>query len=132
MAGFARLRNYAAAVQPLPVLAAAAALWQDEAHVEANRVRYRQKFDLAEAHLGGRLGFYRPDGGFFLWLTVPDGETAARRLWTEAALKVLPGAYLGRPDERGYNPGAGAIRVAMVHDLETTAAALRRIAATLD
>jgi N-succinyldiaminopimelate aminotransferase len=132
MAGFARLRSYAAAVQPLPVLAAAAALWQDEAHVEANRALYRQKFDLAEAHLGGRLGFYRPDGGFFLWLTVPDGEAAARRLWTEAALRVLPGAYLGRPDERGDNPGAGAIRVAMVHDLETTAAALRRIAATLD
>ena len=34
-------------------------------------------------------------------LTVGDGEAAARRLWTEAALKVLPGAYLGRPDGRG-------------------------------
>jgi N-succinyldiaminopimelate aminotransferase len=132
IAGFTRLRSYAAAVQPLPVLAAAAALWRDEAHVEANRALYRQKFDLAEQRLGGRLGFYRPDGGFFLWLTVPDGEAAARRLWTEAAIKVLPGAYLGRPDERGDNPGDGAIRVAMVHDLETTDAALRRIAATLD
>ncbi len=132
LAGCARLRSYAAAVQPLPVLAAAAALWRDEAHVEANRALYRQKYDLAEARLGGRLGFYRPDGGFFLWLSVPEGEAAARRLWTEAALKVLPGAYLGRPDEHGDNPGAGAIRVAMVHDLETTDAALRRIAATLD
>ena len=132
IAGFARLRSYAAAVQPLPVLAAAAALWRDEAHVEANRALYRRKFDLAERHLGNRLGFYRPDGGFFLWLTVPDGEDAARRLWTEAALKVLPGAYLGRPDARGDNPGDRAIRVAMVHDLETTDAALRRIAATLD
>jgi succinyldiaminopimelate transaminase len=132
MAGFARLRSYAAAVQPLPVLAAAAALWRDEAHVEANRALYRRKFDLAEERLGGRLGFYRPDGGFFLWLNVANGEAAARRLWTEAAIKVLPGAYLGRPDERGDNPGAGAIRVAMVHDLETTDAALRRIAATLD
>lgn len=132
LAGFARLRSYAAAVQPLPVAAASAALWRDEAHVEANRALYRQKFELAEERLGGRFGFYQPDGGFFLWLTVPDGEAAARRLWTEAALRVLPGAYLGRPDERGDNPGAGAIRVAMVHDLETTDAALRRIAATLD
>jgi N-succinyldiaminopimelate aminotransferase len=132
IAGFARLRSYAAAVQPLPVLAAAAALWRDEVHVEANRALYRRKFDLAEERLGGRLGFYRPDGGFFLWLTVPDGEAAARHLWTEAAIKVLPGAYLGRPDERGDNPGDGAIRVAMVHDLDTTDAALRRIAATLD
>ena len=132
MAGFARLRSYAAAVQPLPVAAAAAALWRDEAHVEANRALYRKKFDLAEQRLGGRLGFYRPDGGFFLWLTVADGEAVARRLWTEAAIKVLPGAYLGRPDERGDNPGDSAIRVAMVHDLETTDAALRRIAATVD
>jgi aspartate/methionine/tyrosine aminotransferase len=132
MAGFARLRSYAAAVQPLPVAAAAAALWRDEAHVEANRALYRKKFDLAEERLDGRLGFYRPDGGFFLWLTVADGEAAARRLWTEAAIKVLPGAYLGRPDEHGDNPGDGAIRVAMVHDLETTDTALRRIAATLD
>jgi S-DNA-T family DNA segregation ATPase FtsK/SpoIIIE len=41
-------------------------------------------------------------------------------------------AYLGRPDERGDNPGDRAIRVAMVHDLETTDIALRRIAETLD
>jgi aspartate/methionine/tyrosine aminotransferase len=132
IAGFARLRSYAAAVQPLPVLEATTALWRVEAHVEANRALYRRKFDLAEQRLGGRLGVYRPDGGFFLWLTVPDGEGAARRLWTDAALKVLPGAYLGRPDERGDNPGDRAIRVAMVHDLETTEIALRRIAETLD
>jgi aspartate/methionine/tyrosine aminotransferase len=132
IAGFARLRSYAAAVQPLPVLEAATALWRDEAHVEANRALYRKKFDLAEQRLGGRFGFYRPDGGFFLWLTVPDGEAATRRLWTDAALKVLPGAYLGRPDARGDNPGERAIRVAMVHDLETTDIALRRIAETLD
>jgi N-succinyldiaminopimelate aminotransferase len=67
-----------------------------------------------------------------LWLTVPDGEAATRRLWTEAALKVLPGAYLGRADEQGRNPGDHRIRVAMLHDLETSDAALRRIAETLD
>lgn len=130
--GFARLRSYAAAVQPLPVLAAASALWRDDTHVQANRELYRKKFDLAEERLAGRLGFYRPDGGFFLWLTVPDGEDAARRLWTEAALRILPGGYLGRPDERGHNPGDQAIRVAMVHDLKTTEEAIRRIAETLD
>lgn len=132
IAGFARLRSYGAAVQPLPVLEAASALWRDEAHVEDNRALYRQKFDLAEARLAGRFGFYRPDGGFFLWLTVGDGEAATRRLWSEAAVKVLPGAYLGRPDEQGRNPGDAAIRVAMVHDLATTEEALRRIAQTLE
>ena len=80
----------------------------------------------------GRFGYYRPDGGFFLWLTVGDGEAAARRLWAEAALKVLPGAYLGRPDRAGRNPGDSAIRVALVHDLATTEAALRRIGRNLE
>ncbi|MEM7025715.1 MAG: aminotransferase class I/II-fold pyridoxal phosphate-dependent enzyme [Pseudomonadota bacterium] len=132
IAGFGRLRNYAASVQPLPVLAAAAALWRDEAHVEANRALYRQKFDLAQEYLGGRLGFYRPDGGFFLWLTVEDGEQAARQLWTQSALKVIPGSYFAQADALGMTPGEDKIRVAMVHDLETTETALRRIAETLN
>ncbi|MCC2665342.1 MAG: aspartate aminotransferase, partial [Geminicoccaceae bacterium] len=60
-----------------------------------------------------------------------DGEAAARRLWAEAAIKVLPGGYLGRPDPAGVNPGAGAIRVALVHDLATTEAALADLVAVL-
>jgi N-succinyldiaminopimelate aminotransferase len=131
LAGFTRLRSYAAAVQPLPVLAAATALWQDEDHVVANRELYREKFDLTDDRLRRRFGYYRPDGGFFLWLEVGDGEAAARRLWAEAAIKVLPGGYIGRPDADGYNPGSGAIRVALVHDLTTTDAALADLVATL-
>ena len=124
LAAFARLRSYGAAVQPLPVVAAATALWRDEQHVEANRALYRAKFDLADHCLAGRFDYVRPDGGFFLWLDVGDGEAVTRRLWAESAIKVLPGAYLGRADASGHNPGAPAIRVAMVHDLETTEAAL--------
>jgi N-succinyldiaminopimelate aminotransferase len=86
---------------------------------------------LADERLAGRLGYYRPDGGFFLWLEVGDGEAAARRLWTDAAIKVLPGGYLGRPDAAGVNPGQGAIRVALVHDLATTEVALADLVATL-
>jgi N-succinyldiaminopimelate aminotransferase len=127
LAAFARLRSYGAAVQPLPILAAATALWQDEQHVIANRAMYQAKFDLAGRCLAGVFDYVRPDGGFFLWLDVGDGETVTRRLWAEAALKVLPGAYLGRPDAAGRNPGASAIRVALVHDLETTEAALSRL-----
>ena len=79
LARLLRLRAYASPVQPLPLLAAATALWQDEAHVEANRALYRAKFDLAQRRLGNRFGFYRPAGGFFLWLDVGDGEAACRR-----------------------------------------------------
>ena len=128
---FARLRSYGAAVQPLPLLAAATALWRDEEHVRDNRNRYRGKFDLADRYLAGRFDYTRPDGGFFLWLNVGDSEAITRKLWSEAALKVVPGAYLGYADQSGYNPGAHAIRVAMVHDLATTEQALERLVKTL-
>ena len=131
LAAFARLRSYGAAVQPLPILAAATALWQDEGHVSASRALYQAKFDLADRCLAGLFDYVRPDGGFFLWLDVGDGEAVTRRLWAEAAVKVLPGAYLGRPDATGRNPGAAAIRVALVHDLATTELALSRLVETL-
>lgn len=131
IARFRRLRSYAAATLPLPVLAASAALWRDETHVEENRALYRAKFGAAERILGNRLGVARPDGGFFLWLDVGDGEKAARTLWSEAAIRVLPGAYMARPGADGDNPGRTYIRVALVHDLATTEQALERIAACL-
>ncbi len=129
VAAFTRLRSYANAGTPLPVLAAAAALWDDDAHVEQNRALYRAKFDAAEAALGGRFGFYRPDGGFFLWLDVGDGEAAARRLWAEAGVRVLPGLYLTSGGDR--NVGRPYIRVALVHDAGAVGEACRRIARTL-
>ncbi|MBI1206657.1 MAG: aminotransferase class I/II-fold pyridoxal phosphate-dependent enzyme [Azospirillum sp.] len=128
---FARLRGYANAGTPLPVLAAAAALWRDDRHVEDNRRRYRLKFDAAEAALGGRFGFYRPDGGFFLWLEVGDGEAAARRLWADAGIRVLPGAYLARPGPDGTGPGDAYIRVALVHEPPVIALALGQLAQIL-
>jgi aspartate/methionine/tyrosine aminotransferase len=121
------LRTYAAAQVPLPIQAAAAALWNDEAHVVETRARYRAKIDAAERVLGSRHGFYRPQGGFFLWLEVGDSEEATRRLWREAAVKVLPGAYIGLPDADGFNPGADYIRVALVHDEAIVTEALTRL-----
>ena len=128
---FKRVRDYGGAPPPLPLLAAATALWGDEDHVEANRALYRQKFDMAAEALDGRLGFYRPGGGFYLWLDVGDGEAAALKLWREAALRVIPGVYLAHRDGNGRNPGAGYIRCALVHDVDTTARALDRLARTL-
>lgn len=127
IAKFQRLRAHAGAVQPLPVMAAATALWRDETHVEANRKMYRQKFDSAADIFGGRFGFIKPAGGFFLWLNVGDSETITRKLWAEAGVKVLPGAFLSRPDLSGTNPGDTYIRVALVHDFETTTTALNRM-----
>jgi aspartate/methionine/tyrosine aminotransferase len=126
-----RLRAYASPVQPLPLLAAATALWRDEVHVEANRALYRAKFDLAERRVSNRFGFYRPAGGFFLWLDVGDGEAACRRLWTEGGLRVLPGAYLSGGDSAA-SPGRPYIRVALVDEAATVDKALARLCAVLD
>lgn len=128
---FLRLRAYGAAVQPLPLMAAATALWNDEAHVEANRARYRRKIDLAERKIGNRFGFYRPPGGFFLWLEVGDGEAAAVRLWREGGVRALPGAYLAVPDARGHNPARAYLRLALVHEEALLERALERLVAVL-
>ena len=128
---FRRLRDYGGASVPLPILHAATALWRDEAHVEENRRLYRRKFDLAERTLSNRFGFYRPAGGFFLWLDVGDGERAARRLWTEAALRVLPGEYLTYGGSEAGDAGRPYVRVALVQDEATTAEALQRLGDTL-
>lgn len=128
---FGRLRSYGHAGMPLPVQAAAAALWDEDGHARENRELYRAKFAAAEAELGGRFGFYRPDGGMFLWLEVGDGERAARRLWTEGGIKVLPGGYLTRPEPDGTNTGDPFIRLALVHDAETVSRACARIAGLL-
>ena len=125
------LRSYAAAQIALPLQAAAAALWRDEDHVVQNRARYRAKLDVAERVLAGRFGCYRPEGGFFLWLDVGDGEAAARRLWREAAVRTLPGAYIGMADAAGHNPGAAYLRLALVHDEATVEEALTRLARVL-
>ena len=127
LAALLRLRAYASPVQPLPLLAAATALWGDEAHVAANRALYRAKFDLAQRRLGNRFGFYRPAGGFFLWLDVGDGEAAARRLWRDGGVRVLPGGYLSIGDAQGVNAGAPYIRVALVDEIGTVDRALGRL-----
>ncbi len=134
IAQYKHFRNYGGAASPLPVQAAAAAAWREESHVEENRRLYREKFDLAQNILGNRFGFYRPAGGFYLWLDVDDGEKAAEKLWREQGIRVLPGLYLGRDDpETGAagNPGRAFIRVALVNDLDSTAAAIERINACL-
>lgn len=127
IAAFKQVRDYGGAPPPGPLLEAAAALWQDESHVEENRALYRQKFDVADSILGDAHGYFRPGGGFYLWLDVGDGEEAALKLWREGGLRVIPGAYLAKDDKAGKNPGAPYIRCAMVHDPETTEMALRRL-----
>ncbi|GAA0550310.1 aspartate/methionine/tyrosine aminotransferase [Rhizomicrobium palustre] len=134
MTRFRALRNYAGPQVPAPLIAASVAAWSDEAHVGANRAMYQERFRLAEQCLGHLPGFFLPEGGFFLWLKVGDGEKTALKLWQKSGIRVLPGAYMGRemrPGDPTSNPGHAYIRVALVNDLSTINRALTKIAGQL-
>ncbi|GAB4387366.1 aminotransferase class I/II-fold pyridoxal phosphate-dependent enzyme [Albidovulum sp.] len=113
IARFRQLRAYGGAPVPLPIQQVSRIAWTDERHVEANRALYQEKYRIADRILAGIDGYQGPEGGFFLWLPVADGEAAALKLWRETGVRVLPGAYLAR-EVAGRNPGRGYIRVAMV------------------
>lgn len=108
-----QLRSFAGAPLPLPVQRVSERAWADEAHVAENLALYQDKFRITDEVFAGVQGFANPEGGFFLWLPVEDGEAAALKLWRETGVRVLPGAYLSR-EVGGDNPGKGYIRVALV------------------
>jgi aspartate/methionine/tyrosine aminotransferase len=121
-----QLRAFAGAPLPLPLQKVAEACWQDEAHVTASRAMYQEKFAAADRIFAGVQGYQPPGGGFFLWMPVDDGESAALRLWTKTGVRVLPGSYLSR-EVGGENPGKGYIRVALVAPAEETQRGLTQL-----
>ena len=121
-----QLRNYAGAPLPSPLQAAAAVVWDDEAHVVENRALYVEKYDIADRILGNVPGYASPEAGFFLWLPVENDESAAVKLWRETGVRVLPGGYLAQ-DYNGVNPGQGYIRAAMVAPKVETARGIELI-----
>jgi N-succinyldiaminopimelate aminotransferase len=127
----AQLINFGGVATPYPILAAATELWQDEEHVQGYRAKYVANFEAAQDALGSTFGEVRAEGGFFLWLDVGDGEAAAKALWEQAAIKVLPGGYMARADASGLKPGERYIRVALVLEPDEMAAALKRMAPVL-
>jgi aspartate/methionine/tyrosine aminotransferase len=113
IARFRQLRNYGGAPLPMPIQHVSTAAWADETHVQESRLLYQEKYRIADRIFDWVQGYKPPEGGFFLWMPVDDGEQAALKLWQKTGVRVLPGAYLGREVD-GHNPGAGYIRVAMV------------------
>jgi len=119
---FKKLRHYCAGQQPLPIQEVATALWNDDTHSEKNRELYEKKFKIAKEVFKKYKDFYLPDGGFYLWLKVGDGEKFTKLLWKEKKIKVMPGAYLSR-----LNNSKGYIRIALVSNIKETKTALEGI-----
>lgn len=131
---YAEIRNMCAPTVPGPVQHASAAVWNDEAHVEAAREQYRAKFAIADELLAGRYGYGRPEGGFCLWLDMSQYGGAGHAtvtLWKRMGVKVIPGAFLAMPGRDGTNPGANYVRFALVQDPATIREALERTISVL-
>ncbi|MEM1419862.1 MAG: aminotransferase class I/II-fold pyridoxal phosphate-dependent enzyme [Pseudomonadota bacterium] len=122
-----KLKAYGGAPCPLPVIHASEAAWRDETHVEENRALYTEKFALADAIFTNHSAYRSPEAGFFLWIPVRDGVSAARSLWRNKGIKVLPGAYISRTDAHGRDPGADYIRVALVAPMDQVEDGLTRL-----
>ncbi len=118
LAPFLLYRTYHGSAMSLVVQRASIAAWNDEAHVEANRVLYRAKFARITPMLERVLDVRLPDASFYLWAGVPaacrgDEIEYARGLLAQYNVNVLPGRLLAR-EANGRNPGAGRIRMALV------------------
>ena len=124
---FLTYRTYHGCAMPVQTQHASLAAWQDEQHVQDNRVQYQAKFDAVLDILGGVMDVERPDAGFYLWPRTPlDDQTFTLRLLAEQNVAVVPGSFLSREVD-GYNPGAGRVRMALVAPLEDCIEAAQRI-----
>lgn len=124
---FLLYRTYHGAAMPVHNQWASIAAWNEEDHVIANRVKYREKFSVVTDILEGVWPMKKPTAGFYLWPETPcDDEQFTRRLFAETNVKVLPGSYLSRQVD-GNNPGARRVRMALVATTEECAEAATRI-----
>ena len=130
---FLLYRTYHGSAMGPVVQRASIAAWNDEAHVVANRDKYRAKFAQVTPLLAEVMPVALPDAGFYLWADVSklvkNGDDVAftLALLAQYNVAVLPGSLLAR-EAHGVNPGAGRIRLALVAEVDECLEAARRIA----
>ena len=140
ISAFLLYRTYHGSAMSPMVQAASIAAWNDEAHVEANRALYAQKFKAVTPLLASVMDVSLPDAGFYLWAALPEGfnpsdTVFSQQLYEACNVVVLPGSYLARdssklPDSTQPapgNPGLGRIRMALVSSLDECLEATRRM-----
>jgi aspartate/methionine/tyrosine aminotransferase len=121
------VRQHAGLMVPGPAQAAGVAALADDVHVDAQRDRYRERL----AYLAGVLGAYGcpvdlPEGGFYLWVPVPEGRWPDA--WAMAEALATDGGILVSPGDLYGEGGAGHVRVAVVQPMERLALVGERLA----
>jgi len=115
---YMRYRTYVGAAVPLPLQMGAVAAWSDDSAPKAFREVYKSNQEVASEILGTTM----PDATFYIWLEVKDALNAAKELYKEYNVKVLPGEFLGRD-----GAGVDYWRLALVYDTNTTKEAISRV-----
>jgi succinyldiaminopimelate transaminase len=114
------VRQHAGLMVPGPAQAAAVAALDDDAHVEVQRARYRERLAfLADVLDGYGCPVVLPEGGFYLWVPVPEGRWPDA--WSMAESLASDGGLLVSPGDLYGEPGAGHVRVALVQPMERLA-----------
>jgi succinyldiaminopimelate transaminase len=117
------VRKHAGFIVPGPCQAAGAAALDDDAHVDEQRERYRERLVAAQQLMAAAgVDAPLPGGAFYLWAPAPDGDAwaLARRLARDAGVLVSPGEFYG-------DAGAGYVRVAAVRPAADILAAADRL-----
>ena len=126
ISAYKKFRSFHGVSVPLPIQKASVEAWLNYDFVAENRKSYNDKFSLAADMLKDKVSNVIPEGAFYLWLDVKDGESYSKKILEKEGLIVLPGSYLSA-EVNGFNPGEKYVRIALVYDFETTEEALKRI-----
>jgi succinyldiaminopimelate transaminase len=117
------VRKHAGFMVPGPVQAAAAVALDDDAHVDVQRERYRERLsyfaDVLRAE-GAKVDM--PGGSFYLWAQAPGGDA-----WGFTNDLAHRGGVLVSPGDLYGPAGAGHLRVAMVQPLKRLALVAERL-----
>jgi aspartate/methionine/tyrosine aminotransferase len=103
------VRKHVGLMVPGPAQAAGAAALDDDAHVELQRRRYRDRLERLGEVLTKWSGIDipMPAGGFYLWFPVDDAWAFTERLVRESGALLSPGDFYGQS-------GTGFVRAAVV------------------
>ena len=126
ISAYKKFRSFHGVSVPLPIQKASVEAWLNYDFVAENRKSYNDKFSLAADMLKDKVSNVIPEGAFYLWLDVRDGQSFSKKILEKEGLIVLPGSYLSA-EVNGFNPGEKYVRIALVYDFETTEEALKRI-----
>ena len=120
------VRQHAGLMVPGPVQAAGAVALADDASATAQRERYFQRLGfmgkvLADAGCPVAL----PEGGFYLWVPVPERFDGA---WELTAYLAATAGLLVSPGDLYGEHGAGFVRLAVVQPMDRLELAAERLA----